>query len=147
MVATSPAARNPRRILVTGSRDWTHDTAIIRQLAAIERTRRGVEDRPVLVSGACPTGADALAEHIAREYGWAIERHPADWSQGRKAGPARNVHMVSLGADLCLAFISDCTSPRCSNPGRHDSHGATGCADLAERAGIPVVRVRPGGDV
>jgi hypothetical protein len=48
--------------------------------------------------------------------------------------------MVSLGADLCLAFIGDCTSPRCDIEGEHPSHGATGCASLAEAAGIPVRR-------
>jgi hypothetical protein len=48
--------------------------------------------------------------------------------------------MVSLGADRCLAFIGPCTSPRCRKAGPHPSHGASGCADLAEAAGIPVRR-------
>jgi hypothetical protein len=38
----------------------------------------------------------------------------------------RNQHMVSLGADLCLAFIAN------------NSPGATGCMKMAHRAGIPV---------
>lgn len=123
------------RILVTGSRDWGDREAILLAF----RDFLGGDN--VLVSGACPTGADRIAEEIAEDFlGWEVEPHPADWSRGRKAGPERNAHMVSLGADVCLAFIGDCTSPRCSVEGKHPSHGASGCADLAERAGIPVRR-------
>lgn len=127
-----------RRVLITGSRDWSDTRAIHDALDAY------AEPGDTVVSGACPTGADAIAETYWRTRG-PVERHPADWSKGRGAGPARNAHMVNLGADLCIAFISDCTSPRCRIPGRHDSHGATGCARLAEAAGIPVLRVRPTG--
>lgn len=57
------------------------------------------------------------------------EPHPAAWHlHGRKAGPLRNQHMVAKGADICLAFI------------RNGSRGATGCADLAEAAGITTKR-------
>jgi hypothetical protein len=128
------------RILVTGSRDWADDDVIEGALADIwnESGRR-----VTLVSGACPTGADAISEECAKIMGWEVERHPADWSRGRKAGPERNAHMVSLGADICLAFIGPCTSPRCNRTDEHDSHGATGCADLAEHAGIPTHRFRP----
>ncbi|MFB6934553.1 hypothetical protein [Streptomyces chartreusis] len=75
-----------------------------------------------------------------------IEQHPAqrhpteDFGPWPGAGPRRNAHMVSLGADACLAFIGPCTSPRCRRPGPHPSHGASGCADLAEQAGIPTRR-------
>lgn len=125
-----------RRILVTGSRDWSDDQSVRATLGEVARPG------DTLVSGACPTGADALAEEFWRTQG-PIERHPADWSKGRGAGPARNAHMVSLGADVCIAFVGECTSPRCTIPGAHDSHGATGCVALAERAGIPIIRVEP----
>lgn len=125
-----------RRILITGSRDWSDRQAI--KTALREHARPG----DTLVHGACPTGADAIADELWTKWG-PIERHPADWSMGRAAGPLRNQHMVNLGADVCLAFIGHCTSPRCSRPGVHDSHGATGCAAMARKAGIVVVEVRP----
>lgn len=124
------------RILVTGSRDWSDVDAIWAALARLAETN----PLATLVSGACPTGADAIAEDWWARFGGTVERHPADWSRGRKAGPERNAHMVALGADICLAFIGPCTSPRCPRTDEHPSHGATGCADLAERAGIETRR-------
>lgn len=110
------------RILVTGSRDW-HDEIAIEELL--------FEYSPgLLVHGACPTGADAIADAIATRWNWDIERHPADWDRhGKKAGPLRNQHMVDLGADVCLAFILN------------GSRGASHTARIAEAAGIPTVRV------
>lgn len=116
------------RILITGSRDWTDVETIRHVLDTITqewaRTYGSVD--LTLVSGACPTGADAMAEYIGDVYGWTIERHPADWdTHGKRAGYVRNAHMVSLGADVCLAFILN------------HSKGATMCSSLAIKAGIP----------
>jgi len=118
----------PYRILVTGSRDW--DNFDVVQAALATACYQNVP--AVIVNGACPTGADAIASWWIRSHkviGLTEERHPADWTtHGRAAGPIRNKHMVDLGADIALAFI------------RNGSRGATGCADLAEAAGIPVRR-------
>jgi hypothetical protein len=110
------------RVLVTGSRTWTDTTAIRQGLARVWHPEA------VLVSGACPRGADRLAEACWEHWGGRVERHPADWRRyPRRAGFVRNLAMVELGADVCLAFI------------RGQSRGATHCADAARAAGIPVI--------
>lgn len=109
------------RILITGSRTWDAPDVIKRAL--FDHGRFG----DTLVSGACPTGADAEAERYWQGFG-PIERHPADWkAHGKRAGFVRNSEMVKLGADRCLAFIRD------------GSKGASMTADLAARAGIETI--------
>lgn len=124
------------RVLVTGSRDWTHpaviaralDTAFDTMLRTWRTTGRPI-DQFVVVHGACTRGADQLADRHARHHRWTVEAHPANWARlGRRAGMVRNAEMVAAGADLCLAFIRD------------HSRGATDCADRSERAGVTVRR-------
>lgn len=108
------------RVLITGSRAW-NDTAVIRRALAYVWNPDAV-----LVSGACPRGADALCEACWTHWGGRIEQHPAHWRRhGRRAGFVRNQTMVNAGADLCLAFILD------------GSRGASHTATLARAAGIP----------
>jgi len=114
------------RILITGSRTWSDSNLILRNILNLQVQ----QERIVIVHGACPRGADRLADVLANNHAWAVERHPANWERyGNSAGHIRNAHMVRLGAHFCLAFIKD------------GSPGATRCADLAEKAGIPTQRV------
>lgn len=128
------------RILVTGSRDWEDHDAVRDALA----TAIYQKVPAVIVHGACPRGADAMASWWVRRYRHldvTEEAHRAEtFGPWPRCGPLRNEHMVNLGADICLAFIGPCTSTRCRKPGPHPSHGASGCADLAEEAGIYVRR-------
>jgi hypothetical protein len=117
------------RVLVTGSREW--DDAQELRLALIHATALRL-DSVIIVHGACPTGADALAAEWAQDYGVTPEPHPADWdAYGKAAGPRRNAEMVALGADLCLAFFKRGAGNR----------GTSDCASQALAAGIPVRRV------
>lgn len=128
------------RLLTAGSRNWTDKQTVWDALAPIARALPAGQDL-VLVHGGCPTGADAICDEWARSFGAVIERHRAeDFGPWPRCGPIRNRHMVSLGADACLAFISPCTSSRCRRTDPHGSHSATNCADLAEKAGIPTRR-------
>ncbi len=116
------------RVLITGSRDWG-DRACIESALEPYSIKNAV-----LVSGACPSGADAIAEDVWMNWGLPVERHPADWSLGKQAGPKRNQQMVDLGADVCIAFRKDY------------SRGTTHCANAATMAGIPTIWFTEGED-
>lgn len=141
----------PYRVLVTGSRDARDPRPVNAALAQrLARLRPG--QRLVIVHGACQDkrgrlrGVDGHADAWARRAQRAghpvdIEAYPAeDFGPWPQCGQIRNRHMTGLGADEALAFIGPCTSSRCRRPDPHGSHGATGCADLAEAAGIPTRR-------
>lgn len=114
------------RILITGSRTWT-DRAVIVQ--ALKEAYESLPGPVILVSGACPSGADAICEDIWKRQGLPIERHPAKWNvHGKRAGFIRNAEMVNTTPDICLAFIKD------------ESRGASMTASLAEQSGIPTRR-------
>jgi hypothetical protein len=138
------------RVLVTGSRTWDDRAAVNGALDALLAEHGTL----IVVHGACREGADkmahdwALEKHYATSYGAVtIEPHPADWRPDgvfdRAAGPKRNAEMVSLGADLCLAFVMPCADQRCRIAVEHGSHGASHCVTLAEKAGIEVRLFRP----
>lgn len=113
-----------RRVLVTGSRDWSDVSAVY---AALDAQRAKFPDL-VVVHGDCPTGADSFARQWARTRGVPMEAYPARWERyGKVAGPKRNQRMVDLGADVCLAFPLGA------------SRGTRDCMRRAVVAGIPVV--------
>lgn len=118
------------RILLTGSRDWPDPQIVWATLDDLRLRCRGM----VLVHGACPKGVDKDGDIWASQTrGVTVERHPANWGlHGKAAGPKRNAKMVERGADLCVAFIFN------------GSRGASNCADLAEKAGIPTRRYELG---
>jgi YspA, cpYpsA-related SLOG family len=141
----------PRRILVTGSRDWVDRLTIARELVRyISETSVLLTDSqglPVdwdtqgwtIIHGDCPTGADAWADEFAIGNFIAVERHHADWREhGKRAGFLRNEEMVDAGADICLAFINPCTSEKCRHPKPHGSHGTVDTIRKAHWAGIEV---------
>lgn len=117
------------RILITGSRDWTDQRLI--EAAIVEAMVFGKDWPrivPTIIHGGA-RGADSMADGVAIRRNLKQEAHPADWGQyGKRAGFIRNAEMVKSGADICLAFI------------KNESKGATMCADLAEKAGIPTRR-------
>ena len=114
------------RILFTGSRTWTDVDLMIAAITVVVEDNEVAKEDTIFVHGACPRGADKIADELAKRWGVRVEPHPADWdTYGRAAGFERNRYMVELGADVCLAFIKD------------NSKGATHTANLAHAAGIP----------
>lgn len=141
--------------LVTGSRSW-NDEKSMRETFNNAWRDWGPKSitRPVLLSGHCPKGADAIAERLWRDAGCEIITFPANWStHGRAAGFQRNQEMVDAaqvlreaGAQvLCTAFLDLCRKPGCPKrdqeqlmphtPG-HFSHGTIHCRSRARAAGI-----------
>jgi hypothetical protein len=127
------------RVLITGSRDWTDEDTLREALDHAYMAWLGHRDeleKFVVVHGDA-RGADRLARDWAlakhRQDGWvAHEPHPANWEHfGKAGGFLRNEDMVSLGADLCLAF------PLGRSP------GTRGCIKLAKKAGITVKQFIP----
>lgn len=121
-----------KRILITGSRDWTNTNTIHRAVSEWVRDNVPQNEVTILVHGDASRGADRMARDLARAMWWLQEEaHPADWDgQGRAAGFIRNQLMVNLGADILLAFI------------RNNSKGATHTLNLAINSGIPVLVFR-----
>lgn len=125
------------RILITGSRSWT-DRGIIREALrkAYNDAKLAGNSEILLISGACPKGADRICEEVWTANNLPLELHPADWKPyperagyiRKQVGYIRNAEMVQLGAQICLAFIKD------------GSKGASMTATLAEKAGVPTQR-------
>lgn len=84
----------------------------------------GRDPEAILVSGACPKGADRICEEIWKRIGLKLELHPAKWRKpnGEKdwrAGFTRNEAMVDTAPDHLIAFI------------HNGSNGATHCLKYA----------------
>lgn len=138
------------RVLLTASRDLTKRGLVEEQLTHCLDTAGALGRKLIVVHGHCPTGGDAFGDAWVDRLKdhWPVdkERHPAqnhptqNFGPWPRCGPNRNDYMVGLGADECLAFIGPCTSDRCTRKAPHGSHGATGCANAAARAGINLKR-------
>lgn len=117
-----------KRILITGSRHWNDEPTIKRALMDAIWDLGTLPVNITVVHGACHLGgADTIAAEIAEGFGMKVEAHPAERGpRGEVLGPKRNAHMVSLGADLCLAFPDA------------KSRGTIDCMRKAANAGIPV---------
>lgn len=88
------------RVVYCGSRHWNDPHAVY---AVLEDLQHRFPNH-VVVHGKAK-GLDHMVDCIARRLGLTPEPHPALWEQfGRGAGPRRNYEMLSLGADLIVAF-------------------------------------------
>ena len=89
-------------VLICGSRSWDDPEAIAAELDLLP-------SNTTIVHGGCPTGADAMADALARARGLTVRVFPADWrTHGPNAGPIRNNQMLREGQpDLVLAFARD----------------------------------------
>ena len=111
------------RVLITGSRTWTNAAKVAQ---ALDGHPRGT----VFIHGAA-RGADNIADQIARNLGYDVQRYPADWrGKGRAAGVIRNLEMLDTSPDKVIAFWDGV------------SRGTKHTIDEARRRGIQVEIVR-----
>ena len=116
------------KVVVTGSRNFGDREVVERALSTLPKGS-------IVVHGGCPTGADSIADTVARNLGLTVRVYKADWNlHGRKAGPFRNRFMVHAEnvdgepVDACLAFSSDSAPTR----------GTADCLRVVRAEGIPV---------
>lgn len=125
--------------IITGSRDFDDDEVIDDMMWSIFGDRLGAGGVLTIFHGDCPTGADAIADRILREWkrqGFKINIFPcpADWNRlGKVAGPIRNSEMCSYltaleGPNYVLAFYK----------GRY-SKGTQDMVDLGRAAGVDTI--------
>lgn len=120
------------RVIVTGSRSWSGQwgiNKIYEVLDSVLNMADTMEQGFELIHGACPTGADEIANSWAQVSEVAdkvmITTWPASWDlYGKAAGPVRNEQMTTAGADLCVAFL------------RNNSSDTLDCIGKARRRGI-----------
>lgn len=117
------------KVLTAGSRNWEGIWGEWRVQTVLSRlllTAAALDSPLRLMNGACPQGADAIVKRWADRRLVPLDEFPAEWLKyGKRAGPIRNEYMVSLGADMCVAFLRD------------GSKGTQGTIDLARAAKIP----------
>jgi hypothetical protein len=131
-----------KRLLITGSRSFTDTVGMSYMLrGAYRRLKRDMDVpdncvAPIMLVSGNAKGADLMAEeiwaaHVSPEL---IERWPArDFPHPLK----RNDHMVSFGADYCLAFPTYCVKINCPKGKiKHLSHGTDYTIKKAKAAGI-----------
>lgn len=88
------------RVLVCGGRDFAEERQLFRALDKLMTKRQVV----TLIHGAAP-GADSLAGKWAESRGIEQIACPAEWEKhGKRAGPLRNTHMLTLKPDGLVAF-------------------------------------------
>lgn len=124
-----------KAVIVTGSRDWADEEALL--LTILD------EDPDVIVHGDCPTGADAMVETYATtnlELGRyvAVVPMPARWGRlGDAAGMARNREMLKVLLVLGAHGYDVAVVGAPMQGGR----GTQGMMRIAKRAGVRVRRV------
>lgn len=95
---------NTFRLIVCGSRSWTHAPTIHAKLNQLL-----IKGRKITLVHGDAQGADKIAKQWGENVGGryvTVEPHPPNYLFGEKAQAplVRNEEMAKAGADLCLAF-------------------------------------------
>lgn len=114
----------PFRVIIAGSRGFTAFADLCAYCDKV-LARKAQEGQIVVLSGHCQ-GPDLMGEEYARQRGYVVEVHPADWKQyGKAAGPKRNKEMAAAAHALIAIWDGE-------------SRGTKNMIDEARAAGLPV---------
>lgn len=117
------------KIIIAGGRDFNDYDLLKKTMDEYFHFKDIIDAEIVIVSGRA-RGADTLGERYARENGYKIDYHPADWDKyGKRAGYIRNTEMAKC-ADGLVAFWDG------------ESKGTKMMIDIARQHGIGVRVVR-----
>jgi len=85
------------KVLVCGSRDWLDYRILNETLDKVLEKCQKKDQTLIIVHGACPRGADSMADEWATANKIQVRRYPAEWKKfGLYAGPKRNKEMFEL---------------------------------------------------
>ena len=97
------------RVIIAGSRSFSNYD-LLRERLDFYLSKKVQEGYNIIVVSGRARGADEAGERYARERGYRIDAHPADWSKyGRSAGHIRNAEMAK--ASHALVAFWDGKSP------------------------------------
>lgn len=89
------------KLVVAGSRSFADEGRLFADLDRLLARRLPAVE---IVTGGCPSGADAIGARYARARGLPLRVFPARWAKlGRAAGPVRNEEMA-LYADGVIVY-------------------------------------------
>ena len=110
-------------IIIAGSRDF-NDYNVVKKAVREFLLSKNTTDKPTIICGMA-RGADMVGYTLAKKCGLPLEKFPADWSIGKKAGYIRNKQMAEYASDngngVLLAFWDG------------ESKGTKSMIDLAKR--------------
>lgn len=113
------------RIIIAGSRTFNNYEYVKKILDMVI----GHIDKAIILSGSA-RGVDKLGEQYAKEKGYRIWMHEADWdNHGKSAGPIRNSQMVTQATQAIFFWDGK-------------SKGTRDCINKAFKKGIPVTIVK-----
>lgn len=118
-------------VIIAGSRDFA-DYELLKIVCDHMLSEKVKTHNIVIISGGA-RGADSLGEQYAKERGYELQSHPADWDKyGKSAGYRRNKEMAEV-ADACICFWDG------------QSKGTKHMIDIATDMGLKVKIVNYGG--
>lgn len=112
------------KVIIAGSRNF-NDYDLLKSVCD-ELLSLKIHSHEIVIISGTAYGADKLGEQYADEYGFKVEKYPADWgTYGKSAGYRRNEEMAKI-ADALIAFWDG------------ESKGTMHMINLAERYNLQV---------